>query len=194
MSFTERLVVWFHIAFVIFTIGPVTIATMSSPRAIRNRNAGILRHHLRMTRIFTAAALGVLIFGIVAGQQQNDMGKAWLTASMTLFVVALVLLVLIMRDQRRAAAALEAAAKEETAAPPAATAGQAAGDQDLSDPGGTGSGTEGTEGEASPRQPATTVAATQVHVATVERGRIASMAGVVSLIWLAILVLMVWNA
>jgi hypothetical protein len=31
-------------------------------------------------------------------------------------------------------------------------------------------------------------------VATVERGRIASLAGVVSLIWLVILVLMVWNA
>jgi hypothetical protein len=31
-------------------------------------------------------------------------------------------------------------------------------------------------------------------VASVERGRIASMAGVVSLIWLVILVLMVWNS
>jgi hypothetical protein len=197
MSFTERLVLWFHVAFVIFTIGPVTIATMSSPRAIRNRNAALLRHHLRMTRIFTAAALGVLIFGIVAAQQLNDMGKAWLSVSMTLFVVALVLLVLIMRDQRRAAAALEAAATEETAAPPAATAGQAAGDQDLSDPGGAASGTEGTvetEGGAGPGRPGTAGAATQVHVANVERGRIASMAGVVSLIWVAILVLMVWNS
>jgi hypothetical protein len=196
MSFTERLVLWFHIAFVIFTIGPVTIATMSSPRAIRNRNAVVLRHHLRMTRIFTAAALGVLVFGIVAGQQLNDLGKAWLSASMTLFVVALVLLVLIMRDQRRAAAALEAAAKEEPAIPPATTGGQTAvagqgtGDQDLSDPGTTG----GAEGEASPGQPATTAAATQAQIANVERGRIASMAGVVSLIWLAILVLMVWNS
>jgi hypothetical protein len=31
-------------------------------------------------------------------------------------------------------------------------------------------------------------------VATVERGRIASLAGVVSLIWLVILILMVWNS
>ena len=37
-------------------------------------------------------------------------------------------------------------------------------------------------------------AAARAHVATVERGRIASIGGVVSLIWLAILVLMVWNA
>ncbi len=33
MSAIERLVLWLHVAFVIFTIGPVTIAIMSSPRA-----------------------------------------------------------------------------------------------------------------------------------------------------------------
>ena len=38
-----------------------------------------------------------------------------------------------------------------------------------------------------------TATAARVHVATVERGRIASLAGVVSLIWLVILVLMVWR-
>jgi hypothetical protein len=38
-----------------------------------------------------------------------------------------------------------------------------------------------------------TATAARVHVATVERGRIASLAGVVSLIWLVILVLMVWQ-
>jgi len=32
------------------------------------------------------------------------------------------------------------------------------------------------------------------HAAAVERGRIASMAGVTALIWLAILVMMVWGA
>jgi hypothetical protein len=33
-----------------------------------------------------------------------------------------------------------------------------------------------------------------VHLASVERGRIASLAGIVTLIWLVILVLMVWNS
>ena len=32
------------------------------------------------------------------------------------------------------------------------------------------------------------------HLAAVERGRIATMGGVVSVIWLVILVLMVWNS
>ena len=38
-----------------------------------------------------------------------------------------------------------------------------------------------------------TATAARVHAATVERGRIASLAGVVSIIWLVILVLMVWR-
>ena len=37
-------------------------------------------------------------------------------------------------------------------------------------------------------------AAIPAHLATVERGRIAMLGGVVSLIWLVILVLMVWNS
>src|SRR5215472_12576155 len=122
MSAIERLVLWLHVAFVIFTIGPVTIAIMSSPRAIRSRNVVVLQYLLVMTRIFGIASLGVLIFGIILGQEQKKLSQAWLTVSITLFVVALVLLVLIMRDQRRAIAALESMARqpEATAPPPAA--------------------------------------------------------------------------
>ena len=114
MSFTDRLVLWFHIGFVIFAIGPVTIATLSTPRYIRARNVSVLRYLSRMTRIFGAASLGVLLFGIIAGQSLHDMSKTWVTASLTLFVVALVLLVLIMRDQHKAIAAVEGS---RTAAP-----------------------------------------------------------------------------
>jgi cytochrome bd-type quinol oxidase subunit 1 len=85
MSFTDRLMVYLHVAFAIFAIGPVTIATMSSPRYIRTRNVVVLRYLLRITRIFGAVSLGVLIFGIAAGQALNKLGKAWLTVSMTLF-------------------------------------------------------------------------------------------------------------
>ena len=61
MSFTDRLLVWFHVAFAVFTIGPVTIATMSTPRYIRAGNVGVLRYLSRMTRMFGAASLGVLL-------------------------------------------------------------------------------------------------------------------------------------
>ena len=183
MSAIERLVLWLHVAFVIFTIGPVTIAIMSSPRAIRTRNAVVLQHLLVMTRIFGTASLGVLVFGIILGQQQKELSKAWLTVSMTLFVVALVLLVLIMRDQRRALAALKLADKQEVPAPQPAVAGELAGAE------------RAAEEDAATAEPAAAAPVTAAsHIANVERGRIVSMGGVVSLIWLVILVLMVWNA
>jgi hypothetical protein len=182
MSFTDRLVLWLHILFVIFTIGPVTIAIMSSLRAIRTRNIVLLRYLLAMTRIFSIASLGVLIFGIILAQQQNDLGQAWLAVAITLYVVALVLLVLIMRDQRRAVAALQSAGGQEAGVSRPAQR----------EPGsGPGEDEAETAGSA---QPSAVTAAARAHVATVERGRIASIGGVVSLIWLAILVLMVWNA
>src|SRR5215469_14727436 len=112
-SFADRLWIWLHMAFVIFTIGPVTIAILSSPRYIRKRNAPLLRYMLRTTRIFGTASLGVLVFGIVAAQQLKKLSTSWITAAMTLFVVSLVLLVIIMRDQRKAVVALETAAEHE---------------------------------------------------------------------------------
>jgi len=198
MSFSDRLVLWLHIAVAIFTIGPVTLAISSTPRYIRNRDVAILRYLSRITMIFTIGSLLVLVFGVILGQVRHDFSRPWLTAAMTLFLVAIVLLVLIMRDQRRAiralapadpAVALAAAAAADSAPAPAST-GQAASTGQLA------------AGLAGPRQgagdgpgPADVPASTALaeHVASVERGRIAAMGGVVNLIWLVILVLMVWQ-
>jgi hypothetical protein len=201
MSFTDRLLLWFHIGFVIFAIGPVTIATMSTPRYIRARNVGVLRYLSRMTRIFGAASLGVLLFGIIAGQSLHDMTKTWVTASMTLFVVALVLLVLIMRDQHKAIVAVEGSLAAAPGDNPAGAPAAAPAASSATASSAAAGGPEPTAADVEPApasQPASgtataTATAARVHVATVERGRIASLAGVVSLIWLVILVLMVWR-
>jgi hypothetical protein len=182
MSFTDRLIVWFHIGFVVFTIGPVTIATLSTPRYIRTRNLVVLRYLARMTRIFGAASLGVLLFGIIAGQSLHDISKTWVTASMTLFVVALVLLALIIRDQHRAIVALEGV--------DVPVVSGADGQPVAPDPTGVQDAEPGPPEPPGPAPSGPHGAA----LASVERGRIASMAGVVSLIWLVILVLMVWNS
>ena len=174
-SFADRLWIWLHMAFVIFTIGPVTIAILSSPRYIRKRNAPLLRYMLRTTRIFGTASLGVLAFGIVAAQSLHKLSDAWITTAMTLFVVSLVLLVLIMRDQRRAVVALETASEREALA----TANTTPATQDGRDD--------------TPDAQASSVSSA-AHVATVERGRLASLGGIVTLIWLVILVLMIWNS
>ena len=182
-SFPDRLWIWLHVAFVIFTIGPVTIAILSTPRYIRTRNVAVLRYMLRTTRIFGAASLGVLAFGIVAAQSLHKLSSSWITTAMTLFVVSLVLLVLIMRDQRRAVVALETANEREalatanTAGTPSTAPGAAT--QDGTD--------DAPDAQAIPVAP-------PAHAASVERGRVASLAGIVTLIWLVILVLMIWNS
>ena len=194
MSFTERLLLWLHVAFALFTIGPLTVATMSTPRYVRARNLPVLRYLARITRIFTVISLGVLIAGIVLAQLRDDFSHPWLSVSMTLFVVALALLVLVIRDQHRAIVALDAAVKAETAAGAApAVAGQPAQPGEPALPGAPAAPElpdgEGTE-EATRAAPAT---ADIPHLASVERGRIASMAGLASLIWLVIVALMVWQ-
>ena len=180
-SFPDRLWIWLHVAFVIFTIGPVAIAILSTPRYIKTRNVPVLRYMLRTTRIFGTASLGVLVLGIVAAQSLHKLGSSWVTTAMTLFVVSLVLLVLIMRDQRRAVVALETASEREalTTANPAGPKG--------TKPAAAQDGHDAPGAQAAP-------AATPAHAASVERGRIASLAGIVTLIWLVILVLMIWNS
>jgi hypothetical protein len=179
MSFADRLVLWLHIGLAIFTIGPVTVAIMSTPRYIRQRNLVILRYLYRITRLFAILSLGVLIAGLILARLKHDFSKPWLTVSMTLFVVSLVLLVLIVRDQHRAIATLEDA--EATAAEVAAA------------PGAGQAGTETAAAGETPAQLPGDPPAAGPHLGHVERGRIVSLGGVVSLIWLVILVLMVWN-
>jgi Predicted integral membrane protein (DUF2269) len=192
MSFTDRLVLWLHIAFAIFALGPVTVAIVSTPRYIRARNQTVVGYLYRTTRIYALLSLGVLIFGIVLAQIKKDFSHPWLTVSLTLFVVALVLLVLIMRDQHRAIGALQLAAAAEAPAagspPPAAEVVPVSAEEQAGDAEAAGDAEPVTPNlPGSPGAPA-------AHVASVERGRIATMGGVVALIYLVILVLMVGYA
>ena len=185
MSFTDRLVLWLHIGFAIFTVGPLALAISSTPRYIRRRDVPVLRYLSRITLIFTAGSLLVLVFGIVLGQLDHDFSHPWLTAAMTLFVVAIVLLVLIIRDQRRAIKAITPANVAPAAAAVAGDPPEPPEQRDV---------TDGAEPGPDESVPAGTGGATLAeHVASVERGRIAGLGGVVNLIWLVILVLMVWQ-
>ncbi|MFG2005658.1 hypothetical protein ACGFNU_41575 [Spirillospora sp. NPDC048911] len=177
MSNSDRLLLILHIGFAIFTLGPLTAATMATPRFIRRRNTVVLRYLNRTTRIYGLATLGILLFGIFLAK--GDFARVWLTASLTLFIVGLVLLTLVERDQRKAIHLLEVAEAE--AAPVTSAGKDEDGEED--EPG------ENEEGAASPAPPP---APAQAGVAEVERGRIASLSGVVALLWLVILFLMVW--
>jgi Ca2+/Na+ antiporter len=190
MSFTDRLVLWLHIGFAIFAIGPVTVAIISTPRYIRARNQTVVGYLYRTTRIYTLLSLGVLLFGLVLAQIHKDFSKPWLSVSLTLFVVAVVLLVIIMRDQHRAISALELAAAAEAPAAgtvPAAEVVPVSAEEHAAD--------EEAAQDAEPVRPNQpgSPGVPAAHIASVERGRIATMGGVVALIYLVILVLMIWN-
>jgi hypothetical protein len=198
MSFTDKLVLWLHIGFAIFALGPVTIAVLSTPRYIRARNQVVVSYLLRTTRIYTFVSLGVLVFGIVAAQQRKDFSHPWLTIAMTLFIVSLVLLLLIMRDQRRAVTALELAAAAEAPAaggPAGRVAGAAGAVPDAGEEAVTDAAAAGERAPAAAGTPGSpgTPGAEPNPVASVERGRIATMGGVTALLYLVILVLMVWR-
>lgn len=199
MSFSQHLVLWLHIAFVIFTIGPATMAIMSTPRYIRKRDIRILRYLSRMTLVFGVGSLGVLVVGIVLSSMIGKASKPWIIVSETLFLVSVLLLGLIHRDQRHAIKALDTATT--TAAhvsDPASQPGQAAdhaagpGQPDAAQGPRPAAGPQGQQQVTLP-QDAGDADPIPAHLASVERGRIVMIGGVVTVIWLVILVLMVWN-
>jgi hypothetical protein len=113
MSFFDELLLWLHIAFAIFAIGPLTALTSAAPRYIRARDLGVLRYIKRGTRIFGLLTLGVFLFGIILGR--NVLSRPYLSISMTLFIVAAVLLVIIDRDQSSALQALSSESTDDDA-------------------------------------------------------------------------------
>jgi hypothetical protein len=106
MSGGDKVLLWLHVAAVMFLLGPLTIATTTTPRYIRTGDVAVVRHLHRTTRIFGLGSLLVFVFGAALGRDHLD--KPWLTASMTLFIVAIILLVIVERDQRKSISKLEA--------------------------------------------------------------------------------------
>jgi hypothetical protein len=187
MSFGDHVILWLHVTAAVFTIGPGTAAIMSTPRYIRKRNAVVVGYLFRTTRIYSFAALLTLIFGLILTGMTHKFSQWWISASLTLFVVAFVLLMIILRDQRKALRELDAAE------------GAAVADAVDENVRGQVAATDAARAAAGSAQPAAgggqpaAVAAGDHHQAAVERGRIASLGGLTALIWLVILIFMVWH-
>jgi hypothetical protein len=190
MSFGDRAILWLHVTAAIFTIGPGTAAIMSTPRYIRARNPLVVGYLLRTTRIYSIGALLVLVFGLILTGMTHKFSQWWISVSLTLFVVAVVLLVIILRDQRKALAALSAAEGTVGSGPVEVTIRSSEGDRQATEADQAGT----VQGDGQPPQiEAAPSTVSDIKVAAVERGRIAAMGGVTGLIWLVILVLMVWH-
>jgi hypothetical protein len=194
MSFGDKAVLWLHLAAAVFTIGPGTAAIMSTPRYIRSRNPVIVGYLFRTTRIYAFGSLLVLIFGLILTGMTHKFSQWWISVSLTLFVVAFVLLMLILRDQRRAITALDAAAGQPVPASAGGVVADAVENDVRADAAeAAGPGATGTPPPAGVAAGPTPSQADDYRVAMVERGRIASIGGITSLIWLVILILMVWH-
>lgn len=183
MAFTDKLLLWLHIAFAIFTLGPVTVATSFTPRYIRSGEVAVVRFLNRTTRIFGLLTIGVFVFGFVLGRDR--LNQMWLSASMTLFIVAFALLfALVERDQRKVIHKMTARAEIRKAAAGAQRPADGAASAEAGGAAGTGEKPETTAAtEEKPARDTDT---------SVQTGRIAALSGVIALIWLVILVLMVW--
>ena len=196
MSSGDRLLLILHIGFAIFALGPITAATMATPRYIRRADASVVRYLNRMTRIYGLLTLGIFVFGLLLSH--GKFNQAWLSASMTLFIVAFALLFIIERDQRKALHKITLAAAEARPAPsevePPTTPTTQPPTTVPTDKPVAGAETEGDATKAEPPAPGPTPARlAERDLARVETGRIATISGVVALIWIVILVLMVWN-
>ncbi len=104
-------VLWLHIFAAIFVIGPLTVAMSAAPGAIKNGAEGLplLRWFHRTTRIYGIGTLLVIATGawIVPLDDDISFSKAWLSAAMAMFIVAVLLVLFSAREQGKAVKTIE---------------------------------------------------------------------------------------
>ncbi len=205
-----------HVLFAVLLVGPLTMIPMTALRSIRRRDGAAVAGAARQTMIYGLGSLLVFVlgFGIVGVKSERfSMGDPWITISMTLYVIALVLvLALVLPGLRGASKLIEAGVQDTqrlTGATPPPVAGVGGTDEptpalesgDGEDAGPT-SGAAVPAGSAAGSDQATqlrsepTLTATATDLATKQKldslyGRTAAGAGLVTLLFIVIVVLMV---
>ena len=171
-----RAVLVIHVVLAIFLIGPLVAAANQVARELRGGSADTVRLLTRTVTIYGWASLlvGIVGFGLV--RDRFSFSDGWLIASIVLFVVASVLVLALLVPMLRRATAGTAARAAGTAAGTATgtPAGTATG-------GAAGAATGGAAGAATGGGTAASAP------------RAAAIAGVASLCYVAIAVLMTWK-
>jgi uncharacterized membrane protein len=162
-----RAVLVIHVVLAIFLIGPLVAAANQVARELRGGSAGTVRLLSRTVTIYGWASLlvGIVGFGLV--RDRFSFSDGWLIASIVLFVVASVLVLALLVPMLRRATAGAPAGTAAAAGNPGAAPG-------AGNPGAApGAGNPGGTAALAPRA--------------------AALAGVASLCYVAIAVLMTWK-
>ncbi len=105
-----------HVAFAILLVGPLLLAPFLGIRGIRRRDVDEVRQATRWTAVFGLGTLVVALFGVAtaATSKEYTLHTTWITVSMTLYVVALLLVfVWAVPALRRAARMVEGGVLEQ---------------------------------------------------------------------------------
>lgn len=161
-----------HVVAVVFVIGPLVALPNVGLRGIRTGKVDLVRDAARLTTIYGLASLVVFALGAAVVPTKPDdytFGSIWVTASMTLYLVALLITLLVLAPALNKATTLLGA--------------------------GTLVDDHSRDRQATPDLTVTATAQDLQTKATMDavRGRIAASGGTVALIFLAITVLMVWQ-
>jgi len=191
-----------HVVTAVFLIGPMAIAPMAGLRGIRQQDLPTVRAAARQTMLF--ALLSLLVFGfgvaiVATGHEDYSFGTAWISISMTLYLLALLITVLVVAPSLGQAVKLLATGSTVDTGPAtgAADVGKDVADavtpgspedQDEQDPGGSPP-TAPLSGPPSAHRPE--LAADAVRKLDAVRGRVAATSGLSALLLLVVTVLMV---
>jgi hypothetical protein len=97
-----KLMLLLHLLTAIFAVGPLVHAVTTASRALRQADPVALKTSSRMAKLYAAASVLVVIFGMGLmsqkrrGKELGDIGDTWIWLSLLLWVVALAITFLVI--------------------------------------------------------------------------------------------------
>lgn len=125
LSAMHTFLVLLHVLAAVFLIGPLVMAPMYGLRALRLGDAGGVHNAARQTMLYGLLSLVVFAFGTLAVATTDEdytFGSVWVTVSMTLYILTLLLVLLVVAPALgKVAKLLTAPEPEDEDAEPTAT-------------------------------------------------------------------------
>lgn len=94
----HKLVLFLHLLFVVFTIGPLVHAATTASRGVRTGDAPAVRASARMVQTYAGASVLAVIAGMALVQDKwhASFGDTWVWLSVVLWIVAVTVVILVL--------------------------------------------------------------------------------------------------